>query len=107
MKRLIGIFGTSGMARECADIAEALGYDVVFIAAAGEGNPIEMNGEAVVYEENISEIRDASFIIGIGDGAVREKIASKYSGQLAFATLIHPTASFGNGVLKKLKTGLV
>ena len=103
MKQLIGIFGTSGMARECADIAEALGYDVVFIAAAGEDNLFEKNGKAVVCEENISEIRGASFIIGIGDGAVRERIAKKYSNQLTFCNLIHPTASFGNGVLKKIE----
>ena len=74
VKRLIGIFGLSGFARECADIAEAVGYDVVFIAAAGEDIPIEMDKKTVVYEENISDIRDASFIIGIGNGAVRGKL---------------------------------
>jgi sugar O-acyltransferase (sialic acid O-acetyltransferase NeuD family) len=103
MRRLIGIFGLSGFARECADIAEALGHDVVFIAAAGEANPIEMKGRAIVYEENIFDIRDASFIIGIGNGALREKIASKYSGRLTFCNLIHPTASFGNGVLERIE----
>lgn len=103
VKRLIGIFGLSGFARECADIAEAIGHDVVFIAESGEDAPIEMNGKTVVHEENISEIRDASFIIGIGDGAVREKIASKYSGQLVFCNLIHPAASFGSGVLQEIE----
>jgi len=103
VKRLIGIFGLSGFARECADIAEAIGHDVVFIAASGEDTPIEMNGKTVLYEENISEIRDAYFVIGIGDGAVREKIASKYSGRLAFCNLIHPAASFGSGVLQEIE----
>lgn len=103
MKRLIGIFGLSGFARECADIAEAVGCDVVFIAAAGEDIPIEMDKKTVVYEENLSEIRDASFIIGVGNGAVREKIASKYSGQLTFCNLIHPAASFGSGVLQEIE----
>jgi D-arabinose 1-dehydrogenase-like Zn-dependent alcohol dehydrogenase len=32
MTKRIGIFGTSGMAREASDIADALGLSVVFVA---------------------------------------------------------------------------
>lgn len=109
MKRLLGIFGTSGMARECADIAEFLEYEIIFIAQANEVLPDELKGKTVINEDDIGEFSHASFIIGIGEGAIRQKIATKYSGRLNFCNLIHPTASFGSGQLVKIekKNGVI
>jgi sugar O-acyltransferase (sialic acid O-acetyltransferase NeuD family) len=91
--RDIGIFGTSGHAREVADVAFDLGFRPIFIAhdrAAIDGWSFE---DDVVLETDLGR-RDWKFAIGIGDNARRQAVASRHA-SLAYVTLIHPTATFG------------
>lgn len=89
----IGIFGTSGHAREVADVACDLGYRPVFIAhdrAALEDWAFE---DEAILEADL-RARDWTFAIGIGDNARRQAVALRHA-QLPFANLVHPTATFG------------
>lgn len=93
----LGIFGTSGFAREVADIGEALGHRVVFIARdATERDAWCLPGE-VMLESEVDPQSGWVFAIGIGENAVREKVARRHGERLNFANLLHPTASFGRG----------
>lgn len=101
MSRLIGIFGTSGQARECADIADALGFGVFFVGEPGQENEIGIKGARVISEEEVGQIENAEFIIGIGDGKVRREIAGRFP-TLSFCNLIHPAATMGIGQRQEL-----
>jgi acetyltransferase-like isoleucine patch superfamily enzyme len=48
-------------------------------------------------------------VIGIGDNAIRQHIAQRYTGRLRFTSLIHPSASFGKGQreLLEAKRGVI
>lgn len=95
MKRL-GIFGTSGMAREAGDIACELGYAPVYVARdQAELTTWSFLGEAIL-ERDIDRFTDMSYVIGIGDGSVRQRVAQRFAGRLRFANLIHPSATFGH-----------
>ena len=121
MTKTLGIFGTSGFAREVDDIACALGWHTVFIARdAAERDAWQGPGEVLLESElaigtantavntatnaatNATTTKTATttgwqFTIGIGDNAVRQKVAQRYAGQLNFINLLHPSASFGRG----------
>ena len=98
--KTIGIFGTSGFAREVNDIANELGFQTIYIARDQEElDSWNFPGE-VVLEAAISNYRDMVFAIGIGENIARQKIAQRYGTQLPFVNLIHPTASFGKGQLE-------
>lgn len=93
----LGIFGTSGMAREAGDIAWELGYRPLYIARDQvELDAWTFSGEAIL-ESEVDRYRDIGFAIGIGENAVRQKVAQRFAGRLRFANLIHPSASFGRG----------
>jgi sugar O-acyltransferase (sialic acid O-acetyltransferase NeuD family) len=95
--KTLGIFGTSGFAREVDDIAGALGWHTAFIARdAAEREAWSGPGE-VLLESELVHTTGWQFTIGIGDNAVRQKVAQRYSGQLDFINLLHPSASFGRG----------
>lgn len=93
----IGIFGTSGMAREAGDIAWELGLEPVYVAR----DQAEMDAYAfpgqLILESDIDRYQDIGYVIGIGDNSIRQRIAQHYSGRLRFTNLIHPSASFGRG----------
>jgi sugar O-acyltransferase (sialic acid O-acetyltransferase NeuD family) len=95
--KMCGIFGTSGMARETGDIACELGLQPIYVAR----DQIELDAWAypwdVVLEKDVERFRDIEFAIGIGDNAVRRKVAQRFAGQLRFTNLIHPSATFGKG----------
>jgi sugar O-acyltransferase (sialic acid O-acetyltransferase NeuD family) len=95
MNKTLGIFGTSGMARETRDIAQELGYSTVFIAYDNAEKQAFGNLGRVILESEIDKDPDMSYVIGIGEGAVRRKIANRYAGKLKFINLIHPSATFG------------
>jgi sugar O-acyltransferase (sialic acid O-acetyltransferase NeuD family) len=98
--KTLGIFGTSGFAREVNDIANELGFQTVYIGRDQEElDSWNFPGEAVL-EGAISNYRDMVFAIGIGENSVRQKIAQRYRTQLPFVNLIHPSASFGKGQLE-------
>jgi sugar O-acyltransferase (sialic acid O-acetyltransferase NeuD family) len=96
MKR-IGIFGTSGMARETGDVAWDLGYEPIFVAKdESELETWSFPAEAIL-EADVLRYKDIPFAIGIGDGLIRKVIAQRYFSNLKFINLIHTTASFGYG----------
>lgn len=95
MIKRIGIFGTSGMAREARDIAEAVALSVVFVAS--DSSELEAFGEQgdAILESDVERFQDMPFVIGIGAGGIRRKIAARFRGKIKFENLIHPTATFG------------
>lgn len=101
--KMLGIFGTSGFAREVADIGDALGHRVVFIARdADELEAWTLPGD-VMLESQINPSADWLFAIGIGENAVRERVAKRHLGRLRFANLLHPSASFGRGQREQIE----
>lgn len=93
----IGIFGTSGMAREAGDIAWELGYEPVYVARdQAELEAFAFTGQ-VILESDVDRHQDMGYVIGIGDNGIRQRIAQRYADRLRFANLIHPSASFGKG----------
>lgn len=94
---LIGIFGTSGFAREVGDIALALGHQPLYIARdQAELDAWSFPGD-VILESEVDSYREIGFAIGIGENVTRQKVARRFVGQLTFANLIHPSATFGQG----------
>ena len=93
----IGIFGTSGFAREVADVVDALGDHPVLIArTAAEADETAFKGD-VILEDAVGADPDMRYAIGIGENAVRERVARRFEDRLTFPTLIHPSATFGIG----------
>ncbi len=105
----VGIFGTSGMAREAGDIVRALNKSPIYIARndadAAEISPFEN----WILEADISSHSFTSCVIGVGNSHVRKKIADRYAGIIQFGNAIHPSCSFGHGQLDKLlaRRGLI
>lgn len=105
----IGIFGTSGMAREAGDIAWDIGLEPVYVARdQADIDACSLTGQ-VILESEVDSYRDIGFVIGIGDNGTRQHIAQRYSGRLRFINLIHPSASFGRGQreLLEAKQGVI
>ena len=93
----VGIFGTSGMAREAGDIAWAMGFEPIYVAKdAAEIKGCSLPSE-VVLERDIANYASIPFALGIGDYRRRLAIAARFSGKLKFLNLVHPTATFGFG----------
>lgn len=91
----IGIFGTSGFARELGDIASDLSYRVIYVARdQSELEAWNFAGE-VMLECDVGENCKMGFAIGIGENAVRQKVAHRFANNLRFTNLIHPSATFG------------
>lgn len=103
MNKQIGIFGTSGMARETRDIAYDLGLSVVFVAR--DSAELAAFGEIgeVILETDIDRFRDIHYIIGIGEGSARKKIAARHTNAVKFANLIHPSATLGRGLRAQIE----
>jgi len=103
MKKL-GVFGTSGFAREVADIADELGYEPFLIAkdeaevASGSDNwPIVLEGE-------LEQSQNIVYALGMGENNIRAKVVERYSGKLNFVNLVHPSATFGKHQLEHILT---
>ena len=93
----IGIFGTSGMAREAGDIAWEVGYTPIYVARdLTELKEWSCSGE-VILESDIDRYLGMDFTIGIGNNSARQRISECYAERLRFANLIHPSATFGYG----------
>lgn len=95
MNKVLGIFGTSGMARETRDIAEELGYSTIFVAYDYTEKQAVGDLGKVILESEIPHYPSIPYVIGIGEGAIRRKIANRYAGKIKFINLIHPSATFG------------
>jgi sugar O-acyltransferase (sialic acid O-acetyltransferase NeuD family) len=105
----VGIFGTSGMAREAGDIAWELGLEPIYIARdQAELDACVFPGQ-VILESDVDRNQEMGYVIGIGDTGIRQRIAQRYVGRLRFANLIHPSASFGRGLREQLeaKQGII
>lgn len=93
--RRIGIFGSSGFAREVGDIVTALGHKPLFVVR----DRVELERwswpDDVVLETDLHSLDSTEFTIGVGDNRVRERIATRYANELHFCNLIHPSATFG------------
>lgn len=96
MSQQIGILGTSGFAREVADLAEDQGYRVLFVARdLAEQQSLKM-GDAVILEADLPLYPALPLAIGIGDNALRERVALRHAGR-QFPALLHSSATFGRG----------
>lgn len=109
--KTLGIFGSSGLAREVADIALEMGYKNIFYIDLVSG--IEnITGFNIVAENALSTIlvdNDFHFIIGIGEGTLRKKIAKKFT-DLKYVNIIHPAATIGykqNELLRNCKGNII
>jgi len=91
----IGIFGTSGFAREVYDVASELGFSAVFVARDATERNAWSHDDEVLLEEEIDRYADMPFAIGIGANAIRQQVFERFRARLRFPTLIHPAASFG------------
>lgn len=93
--RKIAIFGTSGMAREAGDIVHQLGMSPIYIAH----NQDEVNrwtfSTEIVLEADTDKYVNIPCVIGIGDNLIRQRVAQRYSKQVKFCNLVHPSATFG------------
>lgn len=92
----IGIFGTSGFAREVADVAAELGYRPVFLARDREELDAWTFPDDVMLEHDLDHLGAAAFAVGIADPTSRNRVAAGHA-DLCYPTLIHPAASFGRG----------
>ncbi|MRI83645.1 MAG: acetyltransferase [Nitratiruptor sp.] len=90
----IGIYGASGHGKVVADIAKALGYEVIFIDDAKEGY-IDYTTYKARYNYPLAW--------GIGDNLTRWKLAQTIQSEVI--TLIHPSAIVSQSA--KIKRGVV
>ncbi len=91
----VAIFGTSGMAREAGDIAHATGWRPIYVARHRDEAGPDLSPDEVILEDECLRLQDVPFVIGVGDNAVRRRIAARFAGQLRFTNLVHPSATFG------------
>lgn len=99
----IGIFGASGMAREAGDIAWSLGLEPMYVAQNETERDAWNYSGTVILEKNIAQFSFLPFVIGIGENTIRRKVAERFSGQIRFANLIHPSATFGRDQRERLE----
>lgn len=102
----LGIFGTSGFARETRDVAAELGYRVTFIAASEAGANSLESSDLVVLESELPRASGMVFAIGIGDNAARRRVWQAHRDSLQFVNLVHPSATFGHGQRARVDAAL-
>ncbi|HEX7690361.1 MAG TPA: NeuD/PglB/VioB family sugar acetyltransferase [Burkholderiaceae bacterium] len=99
----LGIFGTSGFAREVGDIAEALGYDPIYLAADAVELAAWQFDAPAILESELASLGTIPFAVGIGENRVRERVAMRHRDRLTFPSLAHPSATFGAGQRAKVE----
>lgn len=97
MRRTLVVIGASGHASVVCDLAASLGYtDFLFLDDRYPRLLEHPFGavEGAVSQENLTRLRDESFVVAVGNCAVRERLfkAALTTG-LSPATLVHPKAS--------------
>lgn len=93
----IGIFGTSGMAREAGDIAWTMGLEPIYVARDVAELRARCFSAQVILEQDVDQYTDMPFVIGIGENNIRRAVAERFKDSLSFTNLIHPSATFGCG----------
>lgn len=96
MSRRLFILGTSGHARDVAGVADALGWQPVFVTHDTNVRDKWTSSDEIEIESAVVDCPNAEFAMGIGDNSTRARLAVKYGG-LRFPALIHPDTSFGRG----------
>ena len=92
------IIGASGHAEVLADIAIKSGHTIAGFLDDNEKTTEVLGYKVLGKVSDCLKYKDqCKFVIGIGNNAVRKRIAEEYS-ELDFVTLIHPTASIGLSV---------
>ena len=97
--KTLGIFGTSGFAREVGDVAFNLGFEPIYIARERSDIDAWTFDSEVILESDVLDLKVGDFAIGIGDNKLRRSIAARYLNKLKFPNLLHPSASFGRAQL--------
>ena len=102
----IVIVGAGGFGREVLDIVEAIneaGGSLEFIGFLDDG-PVDEDRLARRNATRIGDVSDLAavdgrYVIGIGDGRIRQRVAEKLSGIVSEpATLVHPACTVGGDV---------
>jgi len=99
----IGIFGSSGQARETVDICLEIGYTNIFFVDLEEGiEPI--TGFNIIKEAELDKYANdqCRFVIGIGDSRKRKEIYKKFS-NLIYINVIHPSVTLRKSQLYELQ----
>lgn len=98
MSAAVVVLGAGGHGREVADVAEAVGLDVVFVDHGDPDRvPLERRGLRVCSSiEDLGEERPP-MVLGVGDGRVRERLADAHRGPWV-QPLVHPAATLGSDV---------
>ena len=92
MNEQVIVIGASGHGKVVADIVQRTGDTLLGFLDDNETLPPEIAGIPVLGKvADYARYPDASFIIGIGNSAVREKIARQLDG-VRWYTAIHPSA---------------
>lgn len=102
----IGIFGSSGFAREVADICDDIGYlEIFFVDDSTAGQNI--SGITVVGNNEVVSLADQGFVftMGIGNPIFRHKIRQMYP-ELIFPNIIHPSVTFGRGQMALIERSI-
>lgn len=102
MSKLI-IIGGGGHAKVIADMAIKAGFDLLGFLDDNPSVDKILGIKRLGFISDCENFKDSSFVIGIGDSSVREKIVDRYN--LKYATIIHPSAIIGLGV--EVGTGTV
>lgn len=97
------IVGAGGFGREVLDVVEAInaaGDSIEFVGFVDDGEVdaerLGRRGALVIGGSDAVATCDASYVIGIGTGDARRRLATKFDGLGPFAaTLIHPAATIG------------
>ena len=97
------VVGAGGFGRECVDIVDALndqGARIDLLGFVDDGKVdtdlLDVLGLPYLGGTDDVDLTWSRFVVGIGDGAIRERLTTKLStAGLVATTLIHPSASIG------------
>lgn len=99
--RTVGVIGTSGFAREVADVIVELGASVIHVALDAEAAESLVGGGEVILEAELPSHPGLPLALGIGDCRTRSAVWSRFADRV-FPNVIHPSVSSGRGSLDVL-----
>lgn len=99
----IAIVGAGGFGREVLDVIEAInaaGGSLEFVGFLDDGDVgdelVRRRGARILGPSSALADHDAAYVIGIGSGQVRRRLATEFDALgLGPATLVHPAATIG------------
>lgn len=102
----IGIFGTSGLAGEVGDIADALGLTAIYVARDAAELVSWSSDQLAIVEADVADHTDLMFVVGIGDSLIRRRVVERFASTLQFGNLLHPAATFGRNQRSAVEHGI-